>query len=780
MKSKAMKIMALCLSVVLMFGTVGCAVMANGENGTKSAEAAENSNSTMNADVAEGNTAVDVADPTDVDRTTAAQAANAAADAVSDNTDASKEETVYVIAGADGSVKKIIVSDWIRNASGEAAIRDMTNLNDVTVERGDAIYTLGGDGSRVWDTAGNDVYYQGNISGELPVNVKISYWLDGKSVTPDELKGKSGKVTIRFDYENKQYETVMIDGREEKVYVPFAMLTGMMLDNSVFSNVTVSNGKLVNDGSRMIVVGLAFPGLQENLGIDDDLFEIPNHVEITADVKNFALGMTVTVATNELFNKIDPDKLDSVNALNGALDQLSDAMGQLTDGSSKLYDGLCTLLDKSSELVAGIDKLAIGAKDLKKGADGLDDGVGQLQKGVTKLSDGLNTLSSNNDALNGGAEEIFRNLLSTAKTQLTAAGLDVPDMTPDNYAAILDKVIASLDKDKVYAQALKTVTDTVEGKKGYITEQVTLAVRAQVVAGVTDVVRSEVEKKVTAAVQAEAEKQVTAAVREEVKAKVAEAVKDETVVEAQTDARMATEQVKQVIAQNVTAQMSSDSVKALITSKTDEQMESDEVKAVIAANVDQKMNSDEIKAVIEQNIMDQSSKAVTDTMAGDEVQSKLAAAAAGVKQVAALKASLDSYNEFYHGLKSYTAGVEQVAEGAGELKTGAKKLKDGSAALSAGAAELCKGILTLQDGVPALVDGITQLRDGAMTLSDGLKEFKEKGVQRLVDAVEGNLAGLVARMRATIDVSRDYYNYAGIADGMDGQVKFIYRTDEIE
>ncbi|MBR6019397.1 MAG: hypothetical protein IK055_04170 [Lachnospiraceae bacterium] len=730
MKSKAMKLMALCLSVVLMFGTVGCAVMASGENGTKSAEVTENSNRTENADAAED------------DRTAAVQTAKVDADTVPGSTDASKEETVYVIAGADGSVKKIIVSDLIRNVSGEAAIKDRTNLSDVTVEKGDATYTLGGDGSCVWDTAGNDVYYQGNISGEVPVNVKISYQLDGKSVTPEELKGKSGKVTIRFDYENNQYETVKIDDREEKVYVPFAMLTGMMLDNTVFSNITVSNGKLVNDGSRTIVVGLAFPGLQEDLGIRTDLFEIPNHVEITADVKNFALGMTVTVATNELFNEIDPKKLDSVNALNGVFDQLSEAMGQLTDGSSKLYDGLCTLLDRSSELVAGIDKLAAGAGELKKGAADLDGGVGQLKNGIDKLSDGLATLSSKNDALNGGAEEIFRTLLSTAKTQLTAAGLDVPDMTPENYAKVLDQVIASLDKDKVYAQALKIVTDEVEAKKGYITEQVTAAVRAQVEERVKAEVRAEVEKKVTAAVQAEAEKQAAA--------------------------------------QNAAAQMSPDAVKALIASKTDEQMESDEVKAIIAGTVDQKMNSDEIKAVIAQNIADQSTKAVNDAMAGEEVQSKLAAASAGAQQVASLKASLDSYNEFYRGLTSYTAGVEQAANGSVDLKTGAGKLKDGSAALSAGAAELCKGILTLKDGTPALVEGITKLRDGSMTLSDGLKEFNEKGVQRLVDAVEGNLAGLVARMKATIDVSRDYYNYAGIADGMDGQVKFIYRTDEIE
>jgi len=208
-------------------------------------------------------------------------------------------------------------------------------------------------------------------------------------------------------------------------------------------------------------------------------------------------------------------------------------------------------------------------------------------------------------------------------------------------------------------------------------------------------------------------------------------------------------------------------------------MASDEVGTIITANIDAKMNSDEIKATIGQNVEAQVQKAIADTMAGEEVQSKLAAASDGAKQVISLKTSLDSYNAFYLGLQSYTAGVAQAASGANELKSGAAQLKTGSEALSAGANELYNGLLTLKGGVPALVDGITKLRDGSMTLSDGLKQFNKEGVQKLVDAVDGDLSGLLDRVRATIEVSNNYRNFAGISDGMDGQVKFIYRTDEI-
>lgn len=141
------------------------------------------------------------------------------------------------------------------------------------------------------------------------------------------------------------------------------MLTGMLLDNNNFRNIEVSNGKLINDGDHTAVMGIALPGLQENLGIGKDKLDIPDYVEIIADVTDFNFGMTVTIATNELFNNLDTAKLNSADGLTDSIGELSDGMKQLLDGSSALYDGLSTLLDKSGELVAGIDQLADGAKD---------------------------------------------------------------------------------------------------------------------------------------------------------------------------------------------------------------------------------------------------------------------------------------------------------------------------------------------------------------------------------------------------------------------------------
>ncbi|MBR4732920.1 MAG: hypothetical protein IK081_09160 [Lachnospiraceae bacterium] len=701
---------------------------------------------------------------------------------------ASKDETVYVLTNADGSVQKVIVSDWLKNALGETALKDVSNLKNIENVKGDETFVTD-QGNTYWNSQGKDVYYQGNSDQSLPVSVSVTYLLDGKAVTPEELKGKSGHVTIRYTYQNTQYQLMEVDGKEEKIFVPFAMLTGLLLDNDIFTNVEVTGGRLINDGNRTIVAGVTFPGLQKNLKLDAGKFEIPDCLEIQADVTDFKLGTSVTIATNEIFNHLNLDGVGSMEELQNAMTQLSDGMSQLMDGSSQLTDGLKELLEKSGEMSDGVTKLADGAKELANGAGSLNDGaaqllggaqqlqggatqlhdgaaklqngVSQLQGGARQLSAGLDTLVSNNDSLNGGARQVFETLLATAQSQLNANGLSVPAMTIENYGDALNSIISSLDNDAVYAQALQAVTDAVNAQSDLITEKVTAAVRAQVESGVTEAVRAQVEAQVT----------------EAVKAQVPEQTPEET-------------------------------VQALIVSNTDARMDTDEVKAIITANIDAKMAEDSIQATIAQNVEAQKQKAITDNMASPAVQEKLAAASEGAKAVISLKASLDNYNTFYLGLQAYTAGVAQAATGASQLCTGASELtagagqltsgagqlssgagqltagvgslKDGTQKLYEGAGQLSGGLAELQNSMPALLDGVSKLYDGSAALKDGLETFNEEGIEKLVNAIDGDLEGLVNRLQATVNASKQYRNFSGISEDMDGQVKFIYRIDGIE
>lgn len=665
-----------------------------------------------------------------------------------DDAELVKDETVYILTGADGNVEKIIVSDWIKNSLGQATLSDQSDLKNVDNLKGNETYSMDGDNMRVWDASGNDIYYQGNIEKELPVSLSVSYTLDGKSISPSDLAGKSGRVTIRFDYQNNQFETVEIDGKQEKIYVPFTMLTGMLLDNDKFTNVSVSNGKLINDGDHTIVAGIAFPGLQGNLNVEKERLELPDYVEVSADVEGFEMLGTVTVATNEVFSSLDSEKFNSVDELTASLDELTSAMDQLMDGSLELYDGLSTLLDKSGELVNGINQLSDGAEQLSTGAGTLNDGAAALSDGAGALANGLGQLTANNAALTAGSRQIFESLLNMANTQLGEAGLSVPTLTIDNYGEVLNGVIASLDPENVAGQARAVAL-------GKVTEAV-LAQKDTVAAGVTAAVREQVALQVTAAVRENVKVQVLAAqgmTKEDYAAGIAAGLitpQQQTQVEATIDAQMQSEAVTAMIDQNTDAQMQSQEIQDTISAKTEEQ---------IQLLIDQNMNSAQVQ---------------------EQITKALEQAESGAASVSALKAQLDSYNTFYTALKEYTAGVSSAKDGADALNAGAGQLKEGTASLKTGMNQLHSGVLTLKNGAPALVDGVTKLRDGAMSLSDGLKEFNEQGIQKLVEAVDGDLGSLLTRLKATVNVSKNYKSFSGISPEMSGQVKFIYRMDSVK
>ena len=259
-----------------------------------------------------------------------------------------KEQTVYVNADQNGNVEKVIVSNWLKNTDKESTLEDNSELNDITNVKGEESYTQGSNGKLVWAADGNDIYYQGETSKELPVSVKMTYFLDGREISAADLAGKSGKVKIRIDYENHADQTVEIDGKKEKIYTPFLMVTGMILPAEKFTNVEVKNGKVISDGKNEIVMGIGFPGLGESLQLSDieelKEKEVPDYVEITADVEDFSLSLTATVATTGTLEELGLGEIDSLDDLKESMDKLADSSEALVNGSKELQDGSWILL----------------------------------------------------------------------------------------------------------------------------------------------------------------------------------------------------------------------------------------------------------------------------------------------------------------------------------------------------------------------------------------------------------------------------------------------------
>ncbi len=312
---------------------------------------------------------------------------------------ADKVETVYVSADANGAVNEVVVSEWLKNLNAFSKLSDATELSDIVNIKGKEKFTDNGDGTVTWNAEGSDIYYQGTTDKNLPVDMKITYLLNGKEISPSDLAGKSGKVTIRFEYENKDKQTVEIDGKEIEVFTPFAMVSGIMLDSDKFSNVEITNGKVISDDGSIIVMGVAVPGLKESLNISEDKWDelddgdelkekLSNSFEITADVRNFELGTTITMASSDILSDFGMSSLTDSDSLS----DMKDDMKKLNDGSDELVDGTRTLKDGTEKFTDGTKKLYDGTLELSDGTKKLYEGTGALSDGTIVLANGVNQL----------------------------------------------------------------------------------------------------------------------------------------------------------------------------------------------------------------------------------------------------------------------------------------------------------------------------------------------------------------------------------------------------
>lgn len=400
------------------------------------------------------------------------------------NSEVYKEETVYVNAKASGKTDKVTVSNWLKNSGSVSGdLEDESTLSDIKNVKGDEKYTSDGD-KLTWATDGEDIYYQGTTDKKLPVSVKLKYYLDGKQMKPSELKGKSGHLKITVDYKNNEKQNVSLDGKDTEVYTPFVMMTGMILPNETFSNVTIDNGKIISDGNKNIVVGFGMPGLKDSLNLsseESDKVTIPESLSIEADVTDFTMSSTYTVALSDLLDDMNMDDIADVDDLQTALDDLEDAALQLVSGSDTLADGAGTLADGVNTYTEGVDTLNAGIQkylgsngELSGSVTEYVNGVNKVVKGVQDYTDGVNTLADGVSSYVDGEKQ-----LAAGASQLTqlSTGLKKVQSAIAKMEASTDGKGKDREDIKVASSELAAGTQALEDSLG--TKQVQ-ALMAQV------------------------------------------------------------------------------------------------------------------------------------------------------------------------------------------------------------------------------------------------------------------------------------------------------------
>ena len=799
--------------------------------------------------------------------------------------DADKDESVYLISDANGNVNKTIVVDHLKNKDKKDTLEDASNLSDIENVKGKEKFTQSGD-KLTWQAGGKDIYYQGTATEEPPVTQKVTYYLDGKEISPEDLAGKSGKVKIRFDYTNTTSYTETVNGEKQTVSVPFAAVTGLVLGDG-FENIEVTNGKAEVSDSSSVVLGYALPGLKDSLGIKDgDLdgdVNIPEYMEMTADVENFSMPAAMTFVVNASdyvsTDGIDTSDLDDmINDLKDASTQLQDGSKTLAEGTDTLADGLSTLQSKLGTFASGVGTLQSGLKTytdgvstlsgglntlgnstgaLVSGADKLNSGAGQLASGSATLKDGLKSYTDGANGLAKGASDLDAGIGTLAEKSGTlvdgATKLDDGASQLSASASSINEGIKSLDTglktpltDKEKAGYQAAAKDSVDKQFSNPDNEANYENTKAKASGVYYETMTSDDSVKQAVQLLKNDSDLMNMINATVGATVETAIKDSVPDLASKD----TATIKKTYNNSPKLQQSVKEVLNLPQTIPD-------YDALVSAIVDQKLNDMATKVMegVANNSKDKVGEAVADaakTGAENAAQSAVITGIESAKSNVSSQINAKQENGYSlvtgadalstgasslaNGTKSLvnsiptlTGGIKQLKDGSSQLNAGAAKLTSnndtlnaGATALNAGASQLSAGTQSLMNSVPTLTSGIKQLVDGsntlvannaklnsgasqladgtnqivsgvdqlttgsktlsegAHTLADGMVQFNEEGINKILDAYNGDLKPFTDKLQAVIDAGEEYQTYSAIADGQTGSVKFIYKLASID
>lgn len=799
--------------------------------------------------------------------------------------DADKDESVYLISDANGNVNKTIVVDHLKNKDKKDTLEDASNLSDIENVKGKEKFTQSGD-KLTWQAGGKDIYYQGTATEEPPVTQKVTYYLDGKEISPEDLAGKSGKVKIRFDYTNTTSYTETVNGEKQTVSVPFAAITGLVLGDG-FENIEVTNGKAEVSDSSSVVLGYALPGLNDSLGIKDgDLdgdVNIPEYMEMTADVKNFSMPAAMTFVVNASdyvsTDGIDTSDLDDmINDLKDASTQLQDGSKTLAEGTDTLADGLSTLQSKLGTFASGVGTLQSGLKTytdgvstlsgglntlgnstgaLVSGADKLNSGAGQLASGSATLKDGLKTYTDGANGLAKGASDLDAGIgtlaeksgtlvdgatkLNDGASQLSASassinegiksldtGLKTPltDKEKAGYQAAakesVDKQFSNPNNEANYgntkAKASEVYYETMTSDDSVKQVVESLKNDSDLTNMITTTVSATVENTIKGSVTA-LESADTATIKstynssKELQQSVKEVLKlPQTIPDYDALVSAIVNQKLNDMATKVmdgVANSSKDKVGEAVADAAKTGAENAAQSAVITgiesakSNVSAQINAKQENGYSLVTGADALSKGASSLANGTKsLVNSIPTLTGGIKQLkdgssqlsagaAKLTANNDTLNAgataLNDGASQLSAGTQSLMNSVPTLTSGIKQLVDGSNTLVANNAQLNSGASQLADGTNQIVSGVDQLTtgsktlsEGAHTLADGMVQFNEEGINKILDAYNGDLKPFTDKLQAVIDAGEEYQTYSAIADGQTGSVKFIYKLASID
>ena len=650
-----------------------------------------------------------------------------------------KDETVYSKLDNEGNNYKTIVSTHIENKENAELINDISDLLNIKNTSSDATYTQ--DGNKfVWNANKSDIYYQGETSKELPIECKIKYELDGKEVSSNEIAGKSGKVKVTVQYTNKEERTVDINGKKVKMYVPFVVVVGTIIENENARNIEVSSGKVIDDGTKSVVVGMAMPGLQESLGLSKNDVEIPSDVEITMDATNFETSSIISYVTPKVLEEDDLKIFDKLDDVYSQVNTLQKSMNQIQDGANTLADGTT--------------ELANGANTLKDGVTTAYNGAQTISSEVAKSTQSLK--NDKTEALDNATLETIKKqaaesskLTETQKTQIKAQAQTSSVLTEAQKAQITAQakakaVLTETQKAQITAQAKQSAVLTQAQKDAITTQAKQSAVLTQ---AQKDTITAQAKQsavlteKQKAAIISNAQKSYTTQLTETEKALI--------IATAQSTATQTAVTTALTTAQNTATQT------AVTTALTTAQNTATTTAVATALETAQQIATQ---------------TAVTTAL---ETAQQIATQTAVTTALTTAQSTATTT-----AMQTSTTVARQVGNQA--KKTFTNQVVSQMSTLGNGLKELTSGLSQLNEGASTLANGTTQVNEGANTLAEGIKTFNEEGIKKICNYINGDVKNLTSRVEKLTDLSKEYNNFTMLDGKNSGEVKFIMIADAVK
>lgn len=751
-----------------------------------------------------------------------------------------KTETVYSVLNSDGSISDTIVSSWLHDEDGINNIKETLNLTDVKNIKSNEKPSKDGN-TYTWNANGNDVYYEGTATKQLPVSVKIRYELDGQEISANDIQGKSGHLKLTISFTNNYSQVKNINGKSIVIHPSY--LAGGMLNMSTgkFSNVKCESGKIVNDGTNEMLAFANIPGLNETLrsaGLDkvNNQLGISDDVTVEADVNDFDLGSIMVGMTNEVDLNQELGEIGSVSELTDGIDQLIEADNQLIDGSKQLYDGTTQLKEQAAPLTGSSDQvrqLSSGAIQLNDGVKALQTGISQYTAGASAINEGVNQLygipqntqliqQNVNTNLVGGLEDL------TANLNAVKMGINQKMETPD-----MEKLGKQLDSALVVINELDTI---LQRDFGIINQMDTTLKSVQSTIDSLPTLQKNLEAAETEVMQAQQ------------KNTDAYKANEQTIADAQGNLDKAKRQLEASIQSSIDALNTAKS--ALVASAVTTQQDENGNTVTVQGNVDTKAIDEQIEALNAQmasinnieNVGDLTSftdmtgsfeklnatlKGLNDsvqTVSGTVSKSKdaikqlqddvntskvdigklqVATKDLNFESLSSAKTDINKYmNRLIEGSNNLTAGAKTLNEtlktlteaskdGIDKTKAGTTQLTSNNATLNGGASALSDATGTLAgqsgtfnemaDGLDTLGKAFETLNSGAKQLYEGNEQFKSEGLDQLKEKVDlgvGELETLQSVMDEIKAMNKEYASYSGAPEGATVTSRYVFRTKE--